>query len=510
MKRLMQILSSSLCILLLSIGLNAQESTNAIPPDNLLIDEVHLSKNLAGIDLDAFFNIGFDLQKLRYLQPQQKNNTETLNYIYFPDTVTVYSTAQNPKNYTYTYSGAGNRLSSTTKVLQNEVWVNQFMESSSFDQVNNRLSSVLKFWQNGAWVNTGKKTYTYATNNKILTAISEYWNGSAWIKLERYTYSYNTSDKMVSFLKETWFGDTWNNVSYALYTYSTFGNLISGTTQRWEGNTWNNYQQYTYAYDANNNMLSGLYKIWDVNEWANSYLVSYTYDAFNQPVLVIGKEWINNNWVNNNKFVYTYNQYGFITLVVRQDWLNNSWKNSLRGTYTPNYYGGLQTALIENWVSNAWVNVSLSTYSHDENGNTSTADLYGWNGETWVSYDDDFELTYNNNILSDTYLGYHAKASYISFINVHELANESIMSLKAIPNPSKGLLSIHIATAGESNAELCIYNLSGNKVYTAYPTWLNRGENRIDINIQGLSNGIYIAKLSTLNTDQILKIVIAK
>lgn len=455
------------------------------------------------------FNIRFDINRLANLKPKEENLDEVF---YYPDSIDVYSVAENPVKYTYYYSELGERQMTLSKKLSNEVWVNNYLEVFTYDSVSNMLTHEVKDWQNEAWVQSSLITNTFGPNHILLTSLNQNWNGTAYVNSEKDTYTYNTADKPVAYLKEMWTGDAWSNVLYDLYTYDAFGNMVSAIRQTWEINTWINSFQNTYTYDANNNMLTGIIQIWEADAWVNFYMESYTYDTANQPIEYVGQFWTNEAWVNAYKYTNTYNEYGFVTLVLEQIWLNDSWTNSYRSSFTQNFYGGIQSALVEVWIPNSWVNDTLTTYSHDDNGNTLTADIYTWNGDTWMQeYDGTLDISYYYNLRSESFRGYLARASYISITTgIRTIAKNNILNFVAVPNPSTGPMALWIDIKENTNAEIALFNLSGTRLQTLYQGNLVEGENQINMNTNDLPAGIYLVKLSADNMFKFLKLIVTK
>ncbi len=496
-----------LTLLVFSLSIQAQDRTFDIASANrkASIENYHEG----GLDLNATFHIGLDINKLKNLQPKEESRDNTY---YFPDTVVVYSVSENPIRYTYFYSDEGYLQMRITKKLQNDVWENQSYIISTFDSVGNALTTETKVWQNGAWVHSIKTTSTYTTNHNVLTSLYEFWDGNVWVGVNRDTFTYNASGNVVAYLAEESQDNAWSNVSYALYSYDEFGNLISGIQQIWEIDTWNNNVQFTYTYDANNNLTYGLIENWAVDIWENAYNESFIYDANNQPIEYTGQVWTEGVWLNETKYNYTYNDYGFVTTAVGQLWDNGQWVNYYRGQFTQNFYGGTQSALIEQWISDAWVNVSLSTYSHDEFGNTLNATLYFWDGSTWaINQDGLLEMSYYYNLYSEYFVGYWADASYKTIVTAIQNPIEFNTNLfTASPNPTNGPLNFNILMNTETNVDISLFNSNGAKVLAVYSGLMPKGENKLNMNSMSLPSGVYIATLSTSTIHKFLKIIVTK
>ena len=77
-----------------------------------------------------------------------------------------------------------------------------------------------------------------------------------------------------------------------------------------------------------------------------------------------------------------------------------------------------------------------------------------------------------------------------------------LSSLKYYPNPSNGKLTIESKQILE---EITIYNLLGEKVMQIQPNSLN-----CDLSTEYLTNGVYKAKVKTINRIEVFKLIVKK
>ena len=94
--------------------------------------------------------------------------------------------------------------------------------------------------------------------------------------------------------------------------------------------------------------------------------------------------------------------------------------------------------------------------------------------------------------------------------NVVEINNGGANSLKQLnmePNPFKGNLKVNFATADKGSMQVTVSDLSGKTVYTETATYI-QGSNALNLNLDNLTDGIYILKMqmgNTVNTQRIVK-----
>ncbi|MFC2096257.1 T9SS type A sorting domain-containing protein, partial [Bacteroidota bacterium] len=86
--------------------------------------------------------------------------------------------------------------------------------------------------------------------------------------------------------------------------------------------------------------------------------------------------------------------------------------------------------------------------------------------------------------------GYESEADdiYLSYTGISDIFE--ITSLKVYPNPTSGLVTIELPDDFNDNYNVNVYSLSGAQMYS---TWINKSENRI--NLDNLKEGLYIIRL---------------
>lgn len=447
-----------------------------------------------------------------------RNNTDrinTFNHIvsdqsrslsYFPDTVLVYSLAQNPRQYTYFYSQKGERLITFIKLFENEEWTNRLYETSVYDENGNLLSSTWKSWSNNEWVNSSRTTYTYSSN-KVLTSIVQYWESTGWKNFEKTTNSYDVYGNRLTHTIEKWSEGDWINDIYEIYTFDAQNNLTYGLRQIWNVVYWLNNQEYYFIWDANRNLLSATIKNWIEDEWVNSYKETYTYTA-NRLSEYTGMKWSDTEWQNDEKYTYEYTGSGFVLSAIGQKWTSNQWVNNSFSQYSYNSFGGIASALFQKWESNTWINQQLFDYSYDNAGNTLAMNLFHWDGSTWKQNKDGLlELYYSNSLLSETFVGYRAEATYISMLlSSPEIGEQPIFSI--YPNPVQDFIYIENNLLKNTKVKINLYTID-----SKYVTKLFEGEaSHLPDNIQltSLQNGLYLLSIQTDAFVETKKIIINK
>jgi hypothetical protein len=200
------------------------------------------------------------------------------------------------------------------------------------------LTRLWQDWENGAWVDDRLDTFTYDANENMLTALSQGWENGAWVNFRLYTYTYDANENMLTWLWQNWENGAWVNFRLDTYTYVANGNMLTLLYQGWENGEWVNYWLSTYTYDANGNRLVHLYQNWETSAWVNDYLHTYTYDANGNMLTGLYQNWENSAWMNDEKYEYIFLP-GQVNAQA-YDWDGSNWIESSLNAILNIYIGG--------------------------------------------------------------------------------------------------------------------------------------------------------------------------
>lgn len=87
--------------------------------------------------------------------------------------------------------------------------------------------------------------------------------------------------------------------------------------------------------------------------------------------------------------------------------------------------------------------------------------------------------------------------------------NNSFSSLNLYPNPADNKTVISYSNENAGNVKIELFNLVGEKLFTAFSGVQNSGDQTVSVDTQKLSNGIYFIKLSAGNTEKTIKLSVA-
>lgn len=425
---------------------------------------------------------------------------------YFPDTVLLYATSQNPKRYSYFYSQNGERLISFIKSFENEEWINLSYETCTYDANGNRLSSTWQIWQNNAWTNSSKITYTYTSNNNIASQTKQIWTTSGWTNDEKVTNTYDIFGNRVAYKLEKWLDNNWTNNVYELYTYDDQNNMVNGVRQVWNAVYWLNDQQYNYTYNDLGQLLNAEIQNWFDDEWVNFYSETYAY-AENRLSSYTGMFWMDSNWTNSEKYTYYYNAPGFLTEALGEEWSDGQWSNDIRSQFSHNSFGGVQSGLYQTWGAGQWYNEHLTDYSYDSSGNTIELNLYYWNGDTWVQNADGLlQLLFSQSIKSMYFTGYRAYASYIStLVDLPESTRD--FGISVMPNPVNDHFTIKFEMPQEQIL-VNLYALDGKIISTLFEGDAAMLPSQFVVKKFDLPEGVYLLSIKSNKKTYHKKLVI--
>jgi hypothetical protein len=457
------------------------------------------------------FNLRLNSSRIDQFNQFQSEDRNTNDLYYFPATVVLYSVGDDAKQYNYSYSTTGDRLTTNIKKYINANWVNNSHELCTYDAVGNRLTSLWQIWVNGNYVNSSKTTWTYTTNRNMLTELKQFWTNNAWVNDEKTTNTYDVVGNRVASLREKWISGAWSNDMYDLLTYNTSNKLIGLTRQSWINGVWTNSLNITYTYDTSLNLLNGTIQNWSGTAWVNALNEIYTYNTSNLLTQYFGQIWEEGIWKFSEKFTYTYNTLGFRIMSLGENYVNNVWVNNIRSQNNHNNFGGIQSELKEIWTSGTWVNVTLTDNAYDENGNALSNNLFHWSGNTWVqNQDGELVLYYSNSVFTEKYTGYRSEASYTSILVGEDEINTSKSRISFSPNPAKDFVKINLHLEERSRVQIAVYAINGQFIKNIDQGIIDEGIHHIEILLHDFINGIYILETKTKNLKSHTKFVVTK
>jgi hypothetical protein len=281
------------------------------------------------------------------------------------------------------------------------IWDNNYLSLYYYNEDWNMRKRVGKKWDNSKymWKNDIQVTLTYS-GMKISEQLSQIWGTSNndWVNQTLDTYTYDTDGNRISSLSQSWdsFLQEWLLSFRHTYTYDTSGNTTGDLEESWNTFTtmWQNSLLKTYSFDEQGNDTSFLIQQWNVpaSSWINFTLSSFEYDSAQNQVESLLQYWdtIPEIWINNSINHFVYDTDGHLVEALGQVWdlSHQEWNNSSLKIYY--YYDtGLVSDLTEkSWdaISLDWINKTYVHYENDEDGYKTSYITQVWDksSETWI------------------------------------------------------------------------------------------------------------------------------
>lgn len=165
------------------------------------------------------------------------------------------------------------------------------------------------------------------------------------------------------------------------------------------------------------------------------------------------------------------------------------------------------------WFYDA-INLS-GTYDHSSDEVYSvTACPNGSNKEFWIAYsaDEEMGLMLDFQDGDDAQNGPTDNVIWAVKLNTSDLVGTSevvnpMTAARVYPNPATTTLNIEVNASQNSDVNMCVYNIMGQKVAEKNGT-VNTGINTLDINTSELSSGVYFVTVKANGFDKTMKFVV--
>ncbi len=425
------------------------------------------------------------------------------------DTAVIFSLGNPPQRQIFDYSESGYNLEFLVQNYENNIWVNNLIETSTFDIDGNKLTSLWKVWNNGIWVNEQTETNTYA-NSKLLESVRQKWIMNQWVNSEKETFQYDSFGNMISYTSEYWLAVSWVYKDHELYTYDNLGNILTRFVEKWDNGGWQSMARYSYDYNQLGDRVFELAEEWVSGGWKNSSKGSYVYDAQSYLKTYQVEVWLNGWWQYDTRHSFTYDSSGRLVTETIENFINGSWNNSKRDNYSYNFFNEVQSLLIEEWDNGAWRNVSLSAYDYDASGNAESGRYYVWDGSTW-NQTEDGNLTISYDFGSDykIFTAIEVKAHYKSVNSgINFISDHGLTRFQCQPNPANDYFDVVLDLSESMFANLVVIDLQGKVIQTIFNGEFHKGVNVIEVKSAAMPAGVYLVTLNSNDRIAVTKLII--
>ena len=415
---------------------------------------------------NPFDKEGFQSNFNKTLTPFTKRNNNFLsrtgeNVLRLDSIVEVAFDTNNKYEIIYNTSGNQTLLLVYYWSTDSESFVLGSQNESTYDVNGNQTMYLYSTWNTNtqSFTPNGKIEYTYNSDGNRILYIRYQWNtdSESFVTTSKTEFYYDDNENPTQEIHYQWATDSESFVPSSKYEYTYDAN---GNQTLWIYYSWNSDSQSFVlnsenesTYDVNGNRTLQVYYSWDYNSESlvSSFKYEYAYDANENQILYIRYQWN----TDSQSFIPTYKEeytYDYTKIIPRTEYVSYLWFPSL-GVFKPN--SKKEYTIIGDNDTNV-VGMGI-IFEYDTNFNQ-------WSeveGEEFKSYE------------------YYTKTSSLSA----EALNDTRFSI--YPSPVKDKLFIQ----GLSNpSKVAIYNVLGKEVLSI--------KNTNNINVQALSSGVYVIRIS--------------
>lgn len=230
-----------------------------------------------------------------------------------------------PKDSSYYTYNSRDELKEKTTVAYNttsKTWANSSKETRLIDGQGNILSSLILKWENNMWVESFKTTNTY-NNNKLTMALTESKTSNGWEKLQQLEYTYSQNGEIDSLFTYKFDGAGLKEKgSRTKYNYTTDGKLADRVIERWSSSssTWDVKVKWVYLYDFDDKLFKLEEDNFIAGQWHHIHHFKYNYSNDDKLRIVQHNNSASGANLDNEGFKYagesTYLSIGEITNTV--------------------------------------------------------------------------------------------------------------------------------------------------------------------------------------------------
>lgn len=83
-----------------------------------------------------------------------------------------------------------------------------------------------------------------------------------------------------------------------------------------------------------------------------------------------------------------------------------------------------------------------------------------------------------------------------------------LSSATIYPNPSKSTITLAISLSQSTNVTISIYDVNGKEVVFVPNQWLQTGTHNVEVNVDDLTEGLYVVKINTDNNSITQKLLL--
>jgi hypothetical protein len=498
---------------------------------------------------------GTCLQKLLQVAGEVKKTSSPGDIVYLPDTVFEWYgvPAIDSTRYIFIYNSMGLLKRGTIEksgISSKGEWLNNELDTCTYDSNGNMLSVLIRLWTNGAWTNSSLVKHTYDANGHILTESEATWLNDQWTNTYRNTYIYYANGNKQTALAERWLNNQWTNSTRYIWTYDAQGNNLTYLYEQWLNEQWTNSLRFTKTYDGKGDNLVTLNESWTNGQWMNTLLDSCTFNAKGNRLSEHIWGWVVNHWKDSLLENLTYNGNGKILTDTTYTFANGLTKVYMENIFSYDASGNCISTLTQgffyiNWDysklywqtltdtckydadgrilddlreflhNGVYIPIRRYSYTYDAIGNLLTVSHAGsldWNMYNKLIYINAGDYIY---LLSYWDPSVFIKISYKQMVitDVPSLPGGTIIDYslsQPYPNPFSSATTIKYKVTKPGFVSLKVFDSMGTEVASLVNEHKPKGDYSIGWNATGLAEGIYFCRLQSGTFSETKKLVLQK
>lgn len=385
----------------------------------------------------------------------------------------------------------------TTAASPNGTWINTQRSTYAYDGSGNVTERIDDFWDTNAqtWLRSSRTENTYDASNRRTVQVVQNADGSGgWINSERTENSYGP-DGLTQTVEQVWdlFFQTWQDDRRTVFS-SPSADTERETDQVWTGANWENEERRTTQLNADTLPEEETVETWTGSEWINADRTQNSYatiDGTQKLEQSLEQTWVlgSGTWLNDSRITLSYS--GIIPVEMASF---GAWSTDARALLR------WQTASETNnagfdvhhradadvvWRTLGFVESNVS------GGTTSDPQSYRFRTDPLPPGVHHFRLRQ---------VDLDGTASLTDPVLVSIRMTEAFRLPLPAPHPISGPTTISFAIDEDTEADLALYNLLGQRVIT-----IHRGpvpahvEQSLSLDTSGLATGRYILRLQVGN-----------
>jgi len=385
----------------------------------------------------------------------------------------------------------------TTAANPNGTWINTQRSTYAYDGSGNNTERIDDFWDPNAqaWVPSSRTENTYdASNRRTLQVVQNADGSGGWINNERTENTYGPNG-LTQTVEQVWdlFSQTWQDDYRTLFSYPTADTEIE-TDQVWTGANWENEERRTTQLNANDLPEDETVETWTGSEWRNADRTQNSYatiDGTQKLEQTLEQTWVSGSgtWLNDSRFTLSYSGIIPVEMASFGAWSTEGrallrWQTASETNNAGfDVHHRADDGLV--WRTLGFVESNVS------GGTTSDPQSYRFRTDPLPAGVHHFRLRQ---------VDLDGTASLTDPVLVSIRMTEAFRLPLPTPHPISGPTTISFAVDQDTEADLALYNLLGQRVIT-----LHRGpvpahvEQTLSFDTSGLATGRYILRLQAGN-----------